>query len=273
MRVSFTKLNGAGNDFIAIDNRKETLTFTKETIANLCHRHFGIGADGLLLLENSDPADAADYKMRYFNADGSEAEMCGNGARCFAQFVRHLPRRYPHSVSFLTLAGNITATYADQDAIALSLTPPQNLILNQAIVTKHGTLYGHSLNTGVPHFVTFVDDLDNIDVAQLGSLIRHHEAFRPSGTNVNFATILSPGHIAIRTYERGVEAETLACGTGVTAAALIYHILESVASPIQVDVAGKATLQVSFEKEANHVFSYVTLQGPAKIVFEGVIDI
>ncbi len=274
MRVPFTKLNGAGNDFIAIDNRALSLSLSTKTIARLCHRNFGIGADGLLLLEPASVDSQADYRMRYYNSDGSEAEMCGNGARCFAQFARNFPRRQPQSLTFSTLAGNVTAQYIKPSTIALALTPPRGLVLNQSITLAQSTIiYGHSINTGVPHFVTFVEDLDNVDVAQLGSALRHHKDFRPGGTNVNFVMVIAPGHLRIRTYERGVEAETLACGTGVTAAALIYHILQSIPSPISVDVAGKATLQVSFEKDVNGNFSSVTLQGPAEIVFEGTIEI
>ncbi|MCS7062428.1 MAG: diaminopimelate epimerase [Methylacidiphilales bacterium] len=273
MKVPFTKLNGAGNDFIAIDNREGQFNLTREMIARLCHRHFGIGADGLLLVERADEPAAVDYRMRYFNSDGGEAEMCGNGARCFAQFTKNFPRKNPNYVTFSTPAGNITAVYKEDNTIAIDLPPPHDLVLNRSVQLAEETIFGHSINTGVPHFVTFTDELDLVDVARLGSALRHHAVFRPAGTNVNFATILSPGHLKIRTYERGVEAETLACGTGVVASALIYHLTQGAPSPILVDVAGEATLIVVFEKNSTGDFIHLSLQGPAETVFHGTIEI
>jgi diaminopimelate epimerase len=265
-------MNGAGNDFIVIDNRDLSISLDEDTIAALCDRHRGIGADGLLAVEPAEKG--ADYKFRYYNADGGEAEMCGNGARCFGFFTAHLSGEdeLPESVSFETIAGTLTAEIVGDD-VRIAMSEPKDLELNcpARIDGFDGVL--HSLNTGVPHVVSFVDDLENTDVFNLGHAIRHHAHFAPAGTNANFAKVLSPGHIAIRTYERGVEDETLACGTGMVASALIHHLLTGDESPIKVDVEGGDTLSIGFEKTGENTFKNVTLTGPADFVFEGEIEI
>ncbi|MDP4624423.1 MAG: diaminopimelate epimerase [Akkermansiaceae bacterium] len=272
MLLHFYKMNGAGNDFIVIDNRDLTISLDEDTIAALCDRHRGIGADGLLAVE---PAEhGADYKFRYYNADGGEAEMCGNGARCFGFFTAHLgeSEEVPSSVTFETIAGTLTAELVDED-IRIAMSEPKDLELKTGarIDSFHSDI--HSLNTGVPHAVAFVDDLESTDVVTHGRAIRLHDHFAPSGTNANFATVLAPDHIAIRTYERGVEDETLACGTGMVACALIHHLLTGAESPIKVDVEGGDTLIIGFEKTGETTFANVTLTGPADFVFEGEIEI
>ena len=272
MLLHFFKMNGAGNDFIVIDNRKLDTELDKETIAALCDRHRGIGADGLLAVE---PAEhGADYRFRYYNADGGEAEMCGNGARCFGFFTAHLAEseELPSSVSFETIAGTLTAEIVGED-IRIAMSEPKDLELMVPVRIEglEGDL--HSVNTGVPHVVCFVPDLVLTDVVKHGREIRRHEYFSPGGTNVNFAQVLAPGHIAIRTYERGVEDETLACGTGMVAAALVHHLLTGAESPVKVDVAGGDTLVIGFEKTGDTTFEKVTLTGPADFVFEGEIEI
>lgn len=263
-------MNGAGNDFVVIDNRDLKTNLPKELIAALCDRHRGIGADGLLAVEPAE--DGADYKFRYYNADGGEAEMCGNGARCFGRFTAHLGEDVKDTVSFETIAGTLTAEMIDAN-VRIAMSDPFDLDLNADCKIDSLDTDVHVLNTGVPHAVAFVNDLENFDVIKNGAAIRYHERFAPNGTNANFAEIITPNHIAIRTYERGVEGETLACGTGMCAVALIHNLLTDAPSPIKIDVAGGDTLEIGFEKTGENTFTNVTLSGPADFVFEGDIEI
>lgn len=272
MLLHFYKMTGAGNDFVMLDNRDLSLSpiLEKDTIAMLCDRRFGIGGDGLIAVE---PAQGeGDYRMRYYNSDGGEAEMCGNGARCFAAFASALDDDEPMSLSFETQAGLINATIHEDYTVTVNLTTPHSLELNKVAASDVIPSGVHFINTGVPHAVVFVDDLSKINIRELGAHLRYHEAFAPAGTNVNFVQLISPSHIAIRTYERGVEDETLACGTGMTASALIYALLNDTSSPVKVDVAGGDTLAVGFVKNGND-FSDVTLTGPADFVFDGAIEL
>ena len=269
MVLDFTKMNGAGNDFVLIDNRAQKIKLSRDQVVRLCDRHRGAGADGLILLVPS-AASKADWAWQFYNSDGSIGEMCGNGARCFARFVQRLTgvRR---GFTFETEAGIITAGW-EGDRVTVSLTAPAEMRLNQQVPLSGGPQTVHSLNTGVPHAVLFVPDADRALVRQLGPEIRRHPHFAPKGTNVNFVQLVAPGHIRVRTFERGVEGETLACGTGVTASALIAARLHGFASPIKVQVQGGDQLEVSFEE--NHgEFAEVRLTGPAEFVFEGRIEI
>jgi diaminopimelate epimerase len=262
--LQFTKMNGAGNDFVMVDNRSLQLSLDSATIARLCDRHRGIGADGLISVE---PAQAdADFRMRYYNADGGEAEMCGNGARCFGRFAARLTGR-TDAVSFETLAGIITAQLRGNH-VQIAMSQPHSLLLHQPLSVSGTDLEVHSLNTGVPHAVVWVDDLQNVDVRSLGAGLRYHPHFAPKGTNANFAQKIGPQQIAIRTYERGVEDETLACGTGMVACALTLQQLSGCKSPIQVTVRGGDTLEVAFERDGED-YRNVRLTGPADFVFEG----
>ena len=270
MTLNFTKMNGAGNDFVMLDNRDLSLALSGEQIARLCDRHRGIGADGLLCVE---PAEATgDFRMRYYNADGGEAEMCGNGARCFGRFVNRLHQDGLDKVTFETLAGLISAEF-EGDQVRINMSTPHSLKLAQALAVAGSELTIHSLNTGVPHAVVFVDDLESVPVREWGAGLRYHEAFAPKGTNANFVQVLAPGRIAIRTYERGVEDETLACGTGMVACALIHHELAGVPGPVSVTVRGGDTLRVGFEETSPHEYASVTLLGPADFVFQGRVEI
>jgi diaminopimelate epimerase len=270
MLLHFYKMNGAGNDFVVVDNRDLTLSLTKDQIEQLCDRHRGVGADGLLAVE---PAESgADFKFRYYNADGGEAEMCGNGARCFGRFTAALMDELPERVTFETIAGTLAAELVEDD-IRIAMSDPKDLKLDTGVKLDGLDATLRFVNTGVPHAVAFVEDLAAVDVVKFGAAIRYHEAFAPAGTNANFATVLAPGHIAIRTYERGVEDETLACGTGMVACALIHHLLTGAPSPIKVDVKGGDTLEIGFEKSGESTFCKVTLTGPADFVFEGDIEI
>jgi diaminopimelate epimerase len=273
MLLHFYKMNGAGNDFVVIDNRDLSIRLEKESIAALCDRHRGIGADGLLAVE--PPEQGADFKFRYYNADGGEAEMCGNGARCFGRFVAHLGDEIPDRVTFETIAGTLAAEMVG-DNVRIAMSVPKDLKLETGVSIPGFDAAIHSINTGVPHAVAFIDGrarFDDLDVRAIGRAIRRHGFFAPAGTNANFVMVLAPGHIAIRTYERGVEDETLACGTGMVACALIHHLLTGAPSPVKVDVAGGDTLEIGFEKTGDDSFSNVTLTGPADFVFEGDIEI
>lgn len=269
MQLKFTKMNGAGNDFVMLDNRDRSLSLDPSRIAQLCDRHRGIGADGVLMVEPS--LHGADFLMRYYNADGGEAEMCGNGARCFARFSTSLQAKPSDEVSFETLAGLIRAQITD-GLVTIAMSDPHSHRPPEALDVAGEEMEIHFLNTGVPHAVAFVSDLEAVDVRKAGAALRYHQAFAPKGTNANFVQTIEPGHIAIRTYERGVEDETLACGTGVCAAALLYHLKSQTPSPISVKVRGGDTLQVGFEKVAGN-FRKVTLTGPADFVFAGTITL
>ena len=265
--IHFWKMNGAGNDFVVLDNRDGRLSLTGAQIAALCDRHRGVGADGLLAVE---PAQSgADFRMRYYNADGGEAEMCGNGARCFARFANFLSNWSLDSVSFETPAGIISATFHG-DQVRLRMSEPHDWRPAQSLPVADTSLSVHFVNTGVPHAVVLTDDLANVPIRSWGAALRYHDAFAPKGTNANFASVLAPGSIAIRTYERGVEDETLACGTGMVASALIHATLSGAPSPVKVLVKGGDTLEVGFTRDGDS-FRDVTLTGPAVIVFEGDI--
>jgi diaminopimelate epimerase len=270
MTLSFTKMNGAGNDFVMLDNRDLSLSLSREQIAQLCDRHRGVGADGLLLVEPA--TDGADFKMRYYNADGGEAEMCGNGARCFGRYVNRLHNDQLKQIRFKTLAGVISAEF-EGSQVRINMSAPHSLKLAQLLEVGSDPLTVHSVNTGVPHAVVEVEDLDTVPVRTWGAGLRYHDAFKPKGTNANFMKELAPGSIAIRTYERGVEDETLACGTGMVACALIHHEITRAPSPVSVKVQGGDTLQVAFTETSPHEYTNVTLFGPADFVFEGTVQI
>ncbi|MDF1815761.1 MAG: diaminopimelate epimerase [Verrucomicrobiales bacterium] len=263
----FWKMNGAGNDFVVVDNRDHSLDLSKDQIALLCQRQRGVGADGFLAVEPAE--NGADFRMRYYNADGGEAEMCGNGARCFARFVNFLEGGNLESTSFETIAGVIGAEFVG-DQVRIALSSPFDKVLNLQLDLAGESHTVHSVNTGVPHAVIFVDDLDGVDIKSLGAATRFHEHFAPAGTNANFAAIEGPAAIRIRTYERGVEDETLACGTGMAAAALIYSELNDVDGPIKVRVAGGDVLEIDFDRNSEG-YENVTLLGPADFTFEGTL--
>ncbi len=270
MMLDFVKMSGAGNDFILADNRDRSISLSREQVARLCHRQFGVGADGLMLLVPCT-SGRADWAWTFYNSDGSDAEMCGNGARCFARYVQRVTGRTQADLSFESLAGVIQAK-VQGERVTVRLTPPHSLRLDEHVSTRTGILPVHSLNTGVPHAVVYVPDADQAMVQQLGAEIRHHDHFKPRGTNVNFVQIKGPGFIRVRTYERGVEGETLACGTGVTASALVSSRVHGFTSPVRVQVQGGDELAVSFQ-EKDGQFTEVELNGPATFVFEGRVEI
>jgi diaminopimelate epimerase len=262
-------MNGAGNDFVLIDNREQKIKVSRQQIVRICDRHRGAGADGLILLLPCT-SGKADWAWEFYNNDGSTGEMCGNGARCFARFVQKVTGTN-RDFSFETEAGVIQATFQGE-RVTVNLTEPNNLRLNEQVPLAQGAQQIHSVNTGVPHAVLFVPDADKAMVQQLGPEIRRHPHFGPKGTNVNFVQVLGPNRVRVRTFERGVEGETLACGTGVTASALVSARVHKFQSPVRVIVQGGDELEVSF-REKNGSFADVQLAGPAEFVFEGRIVI
>lgn len=266
--LRFTKMNGAGNDFVLLDNRAGNLQLSRKQIARLCDRHRGVGADGVLLLERA--TNGADFRMRYYNADGGEAEMCGNGARCFARFA-HRTAGPLEQLDFETPAGTIGAQLSGE-LVTLQMSEPQDMRLDFEVPVGGEKIKASYIDSGVPHVVVPVARIDDVDVRSLGSALRHHPLFAPRGANANFSEQRGPHHIAIRTYERGVEDETLACGTGVVASALLFAANQQVSGPIEVLVRGGDTMQVDFARDGNQ-FRNVTLSGPADFVFDGTIDL
>ena len=263
-------MNGAGNDFVLMDNRDGAIRLDRDQIVRLCHRQRGVGADGLMLLVPCVSGKAA-WAWDFHNSDGSVAEMCGNGARCFARYIRKLTGCQT-PVTFETLAGVIRAEFPDDSRVTVNMTTPHDLRLNRRVPLSSGVIEAHSIDTGVPHAVIFETAVEQARVVQTGAEIRYHAQFAPKGTNVNFVQALGPNEIRVRTYERGVEGETLACGTGVVASALIAAAVRQFTSPVRVRSQGGDLLEVSFVQEDGQ-FREVRLTGPAEFVFEGEIRI
>jgi diaminopimelate epimerase len=270
-----TKYQGSGNDFIIIDNRDnfvykeiEKLGLSiNEFVRKLCEQHTSVGADGVILIEKAkNPKNH--FSWSFFNADGSVAEMCGNGSRCAARFAYEKDIA-PKDMVFETIAGEIEAHIVDNKRVKVQLTPYHSHQKDIEIKTEYGTFKGHFVNTGVPHFVIFMDEdeLNNLDVEKVGRAIRYHEYFAPKGTNVNFVAKTKNGSFRIRTYERGVEGETLACGTGSAACGINAYLLGLSASNI-VDIITKSGELLKITIENDKVF----LEGSTTKVFEGMLS-
>ena len=256
MKIEFTKMHGAGNDFVMIDDRAGSFPVENQSLIRaIAARGTGIGAEGVILVQ---PSMRGDFRMRFFNPDGGEAEMCGNGARCIAKFARKIWAVDKDVMSFETLAGEIKAEILSATSVRVTLPEPTDF-------------RGDFVNTGVPHKIVVVDDLENTDVVNLGRSIRYSEEFAPRGTNVDFIHIDSPQELSIRTYERGVEDETGACGTGSTAAALIGIAKYGMKAPVKVSTQMGYRLEISASYDDGG-FSGVTLTGPVSEVFSGIID-
>ena len=263
--IEFYKMSGSGNDFILIDNRDGSLAVGDIVafVKSVCERKVSVGADGLIVIESSDKVD---FRWRFFNADGSEVEMCGNGGRCAARFAL-LRGIAGEKMSFETVAGIIDAEVRG-DVVKLHLPDPRNLVAEDRIRIQNEELFVSSINTGVPHVVHFVRDPDQFDVFNTGRAIRYHEHYQPAGTNANFASVIDGHTLRVRTYERGVEDETLACGTGFVASALIAARKGLVESPVDVRVQSGETLRIHFEQTAGG-FTKVYLEGKTKVVYQG----
>ncbi|MBI5905238.1 MAG: diaminopimelate epimerase [Deltaproteobacteria bacterium] len=264
--IPFSKINGSGNDFLLIDNRDGLLEgIDRPAFASkVCDRSRSIGADGLILVE---PSESADFRWDFYNADGSRAEMCGNGGRCAARFAfaRKIAGR---AMAFETLAGTVRASVSGR-RVKLQMTRPAGLRLDRTL-TLAGKRYTYSfLDTGVPHAVLFVADLERVDVAGVGRGIRRHKAFAPRGTNVNFVTVRD-GVVWARTYERGVEGETLACGTGAVASGILASIRGLAAPPVAVRTSGGETLTIHFDAGRKD-FGEVYLEGDTSWSCDGKI--
>lgn len=256
MNVNFYKYHGAGNDFIIIDNRD--MTFGADNfslIERMCDRRFGIGADGLMLLQDHSRFD---FEMRYFNSNGYEASMCGNGGRCIAAFANKLGI-FKDQTSFMAVDGHHVANLENDGEVNLKMSD---------VTSVEGEENDYFLNTGSPHFVKFMDSFEGLDVNKEGRIIRYSNRFMENGTNVNFV-LFDKGLLTVYTYERGVEAETLACGTGITASALCAALRTNVAKGTFPVKAKGGNLSVSFERKGNG-FTNIWLKGPAAFVFEGI---
>ncbi len=264
-RLPFYKMHGGGNDFVLIDHRRRCIPEAEQPrfARRVCAAKVGVGADGLILLEDSDQAD---IRWRFYNADGSEPEMCGNGARCAARFavLHHLTGA---SLTLETLAGLIKAEVQDRQ-VRVSMTGVGQINLHLEIPLSDQTLHGHFLKVGVPHVAVPVEQLENVPVVRWGREVRFHPLFQPAGTNVNFIRAISDHALEIRTYERGVEDETLACGTGAVASALIAASLGKASSPVLVHTRGGEILTVSFQGHGDALRD-VYLEGEALVVYEG----
>ena len=262
--VTFAKASGAGNDFVVIDNRRGEFPFEYSRFARaVCPRRTGIGADGLLILEKSDHAD---FTMKYFNADGSYGGMCGNGGRCIARFASLAGLPGP-TLRFEAL-GFLYEAEISEPSVRLHMRDPKNYRPGIR-VSAGGIDYTVSfVDTGAPHVVTFVSDLDSVDVQGAGSALRHSAAFAPDGVNVNFVHVIGPRDIDIRTYERGVEAETLACGTGSIAGSVVGAVERGLDLPVRVRVRSGEIITVDGAR-AEKAFQGITLEGSAIILYWG----
>jgi len=269
MKIDFVKMVGSGNDFIVIDNRDNIFnTSDKNLIRKMCNRTEGIGSDGILAIERSKNND---FTMNIINSDASIAEMCGNGARCAAYYA-YIRKIADKNMKFDTLAGLIEGhIISDEDikTVKVKMTEPHSYRENEIDIPGLGKKNIHQVNTGVPHAVIFADDIENTDVQNAGCFVRYHDIYKPKGTNVNFVKIKNNNEIIVRTYERGVEAETLSCGSGSTASALVCALKNNLSSPISVNTRGGELLKIYFEIKDKNILTNVFLEGAVRIVFEG----
>jgi diaminopimelate epimerase len=278
-RLHFFKMTGTGNDFILIDNRKRIIDADQcqDFIKNACRHKVSVGADGMILIENDSEVD---FRWRFFNADGSEAEMCGNGARCAARFAYLTGIVESPRMAFRTMAGIIKAELLDTK-VKVQMTSPHDLRMDINLEVEGRSFNLDFINTGVPHAVCFMkdeSDLEAMKIQHWGHALRFHPQFQPAGTNVNFVCVQNPHQIMVRTYERGVEGETLACGTGCIASVLISAARGRVESPVVVKVRGGEILTIYFQaaseletpQEISNAapFKEVYLEGEARVAYE-----
>lgn len=267
--IRATKMSGTGNDFVIIDHREPFIApdLQPDFAKKVCRRKFSAGADGLILIENSETAD---FRWQFYNADGSAAEMCGNGARCAARYA-YSKNIAPAKMKFQTVAGLIEAEIVGS-SVKIKLTPPENILMEQVVSLDGKDTEVSSMNTGVPHVVCFVDDIQNVPVDEWGRVVRFHELYQPAGTNVNFVQVNSGNKIHVRTYERGVEGETLACGTGAVASALMAAFGGKAVSPVLVTTSGGEELTIHFSLGSDNVAAEVFLEGPAHFIYDAELN-
>ncbi|MEO0225786.1 MAG: diaminopimelate epimerase [candidate division WOR-3 bacterium] len=264
--IPFTKMEGTGNDFILIDNRKDL--FQKgikvtDFVKKICDRRFGVGADGMILLER-DKETA--FFMRYFNSGGDEAAMCGNGARCLAKFAERLGL-VNKKFTFRTRSGIHQAEIIN-DNVKLKVESVKVIEIEKRVSLPSGEYKGDFIDVGIPHYVIYVAEIEEVDVKNIGRAIRNSDAFKPNGTNVNFIKV-DKGMIRIRTYERGVENETLACGTGAIGAAISASLQFDLTSPVEVHARG-GQLMIHFKRLKKNEFKDIYLEGPARFICDGI---
>jgi len=265
--LAFAKMAGGGNDFVVIDNRVPRITDPSELTRRICTRALSVGADGLILVE---PSARATFRMRYFNSDGGLAAFCANGTRCAARFA-FLHVIAPRRMTIETDAGVIGAEVAEGGAVTLSLQPPQGFRPNRPLLVGTKVVQGSSILVGVPHYVIFLrDDLWSHDIASLGRAIRQHAELQPQGANVNFVVVRDEHAIEVRTYERGVENETLSCGSGVVASAVTSALFGKVKSPVSVLTRSGITLEVSFALDGGEARD-VRLRGDARLIYRAAL--
>ena len=262
MKINFSKYQGTGNDFVIIDNRQNNIVLTSEQITFICDRKKGIGADGLMLLGNKH---GYDFEMTYYNANGLEGSMCGNGGRCLTQFAYDIGLN-KKQFRFIAIDGPHEATINEDGWVYLKMSD-----VNAVEKNIDGDVPFFVLNTGSPHYIEMVDSINSVDVFGLGQMIRFNDRFKSEGINVNFVE-QQDDKIFVRTYERGVENETLSCGTGVTAAALITGIEKLGEQTIQIETLG-GKLAIRFNNKGDQVFENIWLMGPGTFVFSGSITV
>lgn len=283
-KIFFTKMNGAGNDFIIIDkNKNKNVSLNQNQIANLCERRKGIGADGLILISNSKDND---FMMSYYNSNGIEGSLCGNGARCAIQYASDSKMIKNGKAIFTANKETYSGEVIKDGLIKFELKSPKKVKLNFRIKASSQLIRSHFADTGSPHVVIEIEDvlalpkdlnskyrnIKNFPVLEIGKEIRYHKDFAPEGTNVNFIQIKSSKEVFIRTYERGVENETLACGTGSVAAAVIASAYKQLKPPIKMITWGGDELIVNFQNVGNR-FENVSLTGPVRRIFHGEFDL
>lgn len=265
--IVFEKMSGTGNDFVIIDNRDKSILEKDQAFLakKICRRMFSVGADGLILIKESDKAD---FSWDFYNADGSVAEMCGNGARCASRFAyRH--KIADRKMKLETIAGIVEAEICDgEDVVRIKMTKPVDFRLDLSIRLDDVEYPVTFVDTGVPQAVIFVEE-DEVPVKKWGRKVRFHELFEPRGTNANFVKKLGPNKLKVRTYERGVEAETMACGTGAVAASIYAAMLKGMDSPIEVETSGGEILTILFDLQDGPVVENVYLQGPTRLICSG----
>lgn len=264
--IPFAKMSGTGNDFLVIDHRRRFIPVEQqpEFTRKVCRRMFSAGADGVILIEDSE---SADFRWQFYNSDGSVAEMCGNGARCAARYA------YRNGIAgrqmrFETVAGTIEAEICADEEVRLRMTDPFGLEVDFSLFIGGRERSASFLNTGVPHAVILLDE-DNAPVREWGREVRFHPKFEPDGSNANFVTMIGDNEILARTYERGVEDETRACGTGAVASAIIAAIKKQCLSPVKVQTSGGERLTIEFDLTGDNRIENVYLTGPARLVYTG----